>query len=175
MHRTLDFSPVGPGRRSSWDGTNAAAAGGAARRPGRRQAGAGIAAFYAADLARGSSMRSRRLWSPVFRRMRCTCVAAVAGEMWRTPAISPSDRTPLRIKLRTSCSLEESLACLAWAFEGIRSVRTWTIDWARPRRFQCRTASTTAQIPTRTASVAWTTASGPSSQLSHWNAKGALG
>ncbi len=51
------------------------------RHGARRQAGAGIAAFYAADLARGSSMRSRRLWSPVFRRMRCTCVAAVAGEM----------------------------------------------------------------------------------------------
>ena len=35
--------------------------------------------FYAADVARGRSMRSRRLRSPVFRRMRCTWVAAVAG------------------------------------------------------------------------------------------------
>lgn len=85
-------------------------------------------------------------------RMRCTCVAAVAGEIWRARAISPSDRTPLRIRPRTSCSLEESLACLAWACDGIRSVRTCTIDWARPRWFQCRATSTTAQIPTTTAS-----------------------
>ena len=52
MHRTLDCSRGGPGGRSSRDGKNVPAAGGAARRPGRRQAGAGIAAFYAADLAR---------------------------------------------------------------------------------------------------------------------------